>query len=195
LREACRTAAEWPEHLRVAVNLSALHFSSLHLLDDVRDALLEGGLAPGRLEVEITESLVMRNMHAARTTLHQVRALGVRVTLDDFGTGYSSLSHLRALPIDTLKVDRAFIGDLEAGGESHAIVSAIVGLAKALRLTVTAEGVESDAQLASLTALGIDDAQGYLLARPMPADDFTAFMTVWRGRHVPAPAAVPARSA
>ena len=133
---------------------------------------------------------------AARTTLHEVRALGVRVTLDDFGTGYSSLSHLRALPIDTLKVDRAFIGDLVVGGESHAIVSAIVGLAKALRLTVTAEGVESDAQLAALTALGIDDAQGFLLARPMPADDFTAFMTVWRGRHVHAPAdAAPARSA
>ena len=188
LHEACRVAAEWPEHLRVAVNLSALHFSSSHLLDDVRAALAESGLAPCRLEVEITESLVMRNMHAARTTLHQVRALGVRVTLDDFGTGYSSLSHLRALPIDTLKVDRAFIGDLEAGGESRAIVSAIVGLAKALRLTVTAEGVESDAQLASLTALGIDDAQGYLLARPMPADDFTAFMTVWSGRHVHAPA-------
>ena len=196
LHEACRTAAEWPEHLRVAVNLSALQFSSPHLLDDVRAALAAGGLAAGRLEVEITESLVMRHMHAARTTLHEVRALGVRVTLDDFGTGYSSLSHLRALPIDTLKVDRAFIGDLVVGGESHAIVSAIVGLAKALRLTVTAEGVESDAQLAALTALGIDDAQGFLLARPMPADDFTAFMTVWRGRHVHAPAdAAPARSA
>ena len=124
----------------------------------------------------------MRNMHVARTTLQQVRALGVRVTLDDFGTGYSSLSHLRALPIDTLKVDRAFIADLDGGGESRAIVSAIVGLARAMQLTVTAEGVETEGQMAALTALGIDDAQGYLLARPMPADDFTAFLTVWRGR-------------
>ena len=182
LREACRTAACWPEHLRVAVNLSALHFASPHLLDDVRAALADGGMAPQRLEVEITESLVMRNMHVARTTLQQVRALGVRVTLDDFGTGYSSLSHLRALPIDTLKVDRAFIADLDGGGESRAIVSAIVGLARAMQLTVTAEGVETEGQMAALTALGIDDAQGYLLARPMPADDFTAFLTVWRGR-------------
>jgi len=180
LREACRTAAGWPGHLRVAVNLSALHFSSPTLIEDVRRALVDNALAPHRLELEITESLVMRNLAAARSTLRQVRALGVRVALDDFGTGYSSLSNLRALPLDTIKVDGAFVRDLATDDQAVAVVSAVVGLAKALRMTITAEGVESEAQLAVLTRFGVEDAQGYLLARPLPAAAFAAAVDAWR---------------
>jgi EAL domain-containing protein (putative c-di-GMP-specific phosphodiesterase class I) len=179
LREACRTAMTWPTHLRVAVNLSALHFSSPTLIDDVRRALGESGLSPHRLELEITESLVMRNLAAARVTLRKVRALGVRVALDDFGTGYSSLSNLRALPLDTIKIDGAFVRDLGSDSQAVAVVTAVVGLAKALKMTITAEGVETDTQLDVLIGLGVDDAQGYLLARPAPAADFAGIVDGW----------------
>ena len=182
LREACRTAATWPGDLRVAVNLSALQFSSPTLIDDVRRALSASGLPPYRLELEITESLVMRNLAGARATLGQVRALGVRVALDDFGTGYSSLSNLRALPFDTIKIDGAFVRDLGSDSQAVAVVQAVVGLAKALRMTITAEGVESAAQLEVLTRLGVHDAQGYLLARPAPAAEFGALVEGWTAR-------------
>ncbi|MEZ5421431.1 MAG: EAL domain-containing protein, partial [Vicinamibacterales bacterium] len=140
LREACRTAAAWPGDLRVAVNLSTLQFASPGLIDDVRRTLEVSGLAPHRLELEITESLVMRNLNAARATLRQLRTLGVRVALDDFGTGYSSLSNLRALPLDTIKIDGAFVRDLGSDSQAVAVIQAVVGLAKALQVTVTAEG-------------------------------------------------------
>ncbi|MEZ5292747.1 MAG: EAL domain-containing protein [Vicinamibacterales bacterium] len=179
LREACRTAAAWPEGLRVAVNLSALHFSSPSLVDDVCHALDTAGLAPRRLELEITESLVMRNLTAARATLDQLRALGVRIALDDFGTGYSSLSHLRRLPLDTIKIDGAFVRDLGHDTQALAVVRAAVGLAQALHMTVTAEGVETTAQFEVLKRLGIDDAQGFLLARPMPSGAFQALAADW----------------
>ena len=182
LRDACRHAAGWPSHLRVAVNLSTLQFSSPTLIDDVRRALADSGLAPQRLELEITESLVIRNLAAARLTLTKLRALGVRVALDDFGTGYSSLSNLRALPLDAIKLDGAFVHDLGVDDQAVAVVRAVVGLAKALQMTVTAEGVETEAQLAALTALDVDDAQGYLLARPAPAATFLPLLAAWPNR-------------
>ena len=128
----------------------------------------------------------MRNLAAARATIRKVRALGVRVALDDFGTGYSSLSNLRALPLDTIKIDGAFVRDLGVDSQAVAVVTAVVGLAKALKMTITAEGVETATQLDVLIGLGVDDAQGYLRARPAPAAAFAAIVDGWAARRTAA---------
>jgi diguanylate cyclase (GGDEF)-like protein len=176
LHEACRVAATWPDHIRVAVNISPIQFRSPNLAAVVLQALARSGIAPNRLELEITESLFIDNVEATLSSLHSLRALGVRVALDDFGTGYSSLSYLRSFPFDKLKIDRSFIVDLLEHKGATAIIRAITTLADALGIETTAEGVEHCEQLDILRAEGCGQIQGYLFSRPIPAQDVEALL-------------------
>jgi diguanylate cyclase (GGDEF)-like protein len=168
LQQACAEAAGWPGDLRVAVNLSPLQFRDRRLAHMVARVLAEAGLAPGRLELEITETVLLVENAANLATLHRLRALGVRIALDDFGTGYSSLSYLRAFPFDRIKIDRSFVREMESNPQAAAIVRAIIGLGTSLGIATTAEGIETEAQLARLRATACDEVQGYLFGRPMP---------------------------
>jgi predicted signal transduction protein with EAL and GGDEF domain len=176
LREACRQAVRWPQPLRVAVNLSAIQFRSAAVLDLVDEALQESGLAPHRLELEITESALIEDHESAQATLAALRSRGVRVAMDDFGTGYSSLAYLKRFPMDKLKIDGMFVRSLGSDPDAQAVVTAIISLARALRLDTTAEGVEVPEQMVMLKALGCDDVQGFLVARPMPGSDVAAYL-------------------
>ena len=194
LREACREAAGWPAKLRVAVNISALQIQDGGLPDLVANALEETGLEAGRLELEVTESLLLANAEAATEVLARIRALGVTISLDDFGTGYSSLATLRMFPFDKIKLDRSFVNDLGRLGEAEAIVMAVLGLGRALDVSVVAEGVETEEQAAMLRAAGCSLLQGYLIGRPAPIARFGA--EVGRGgaggmARTPAPAEAP----
>jgi len=171
VREACAQAAQWPEHIRIAVNVSPVQFHRGALHDTILRALAVSGLAPGRLEVEITESIFLEGSEATLKLLHSLRSLGVRVALDDFGTGYSSLSYLQSFPFDKLKIDRSFIQNLLTREGASAIVRAITELAHALNIETTAEGVEETAQLMELRAHGCSSVQGFLFAEPMTAAD------------------------
>jgi diguanylate cyclase (GGDEF)-like protein len=171
LREACSKAAHWPDHVRVAVNVSAVQFHRGSLNESILLALGNSGLAPNRLEVEITESIFLEGGDATLRVLHSLRSLGVRIALDDFGTGYSSLSYLQSFPFDKLKIDRSFIQNLLTRDGAIAIVHAITELANALGMETTAEGVEETAQLMELRAHGCSSVQGYLFAEPMSAAD------------------------
>ncbi|MBN9426719.1 MAG: EAL domain-containing protein [Burkholderiales bacterium] len=167
LRQACRTAARWPEDLCVAVNVSAVQFSRSNLIQEVREALSASGLPASRLELEITESLLVDDAITARETLSALREMGVRVALDDFGTGYSSLAYLRSFPLTKLKIDRSFVLSMGQDEGTRAIVRAIIALADALHLETTAEGVETEADHQILLTKGCKLGQGYLYARPM----------------------------
>ncbi len=171
LRAACREALSWSEALIVSVNLSPVEFRGGQLVAQIRSALEETGLPPGRLELELTESVMLEDAEGALVLMQELKGLGVRLSMDDFGTGYSSLSYLRAFPFDGLKIDRSFMTDLHAADDSKAIIQAIIGLGHALSLTVTAEGVETQEQLELLRQYGCDEAQGYLLNRPMPPEE------------------------
>jgi diguanylate cyclase (GGDEF)-like protein len=171
VREACAQAAHWPEHIRVAVNVSPVQFHRGSLNETILRALADSGLAPARLEVEITESIFLDGGDATLRLLHSLRSLGVRVALDDFGTGYSSLSYLQSFPFDKLKIDRSFIQNLLTRDGASAIVRAITELAHALNIETTAEGVEETAQLMELRAHGCSSVQGFLFAEPMTASD------------------------
>ena len=171
MNEACRQAAAWPEAVRVAVNVSSVQFSRPGLEQVIFQALAQSGLAPGRLEVEITESIFLEGLDDTLALLHRLRAMGVRVALDDFGTGYSSLSYLQRFPFDKLKIDRSFIQDLLTRPGASAIVRAITDLARTLGMETTAEGVEETAQLAELRAHGCSSIQGFLFSRAVPADE------------------------
>jgi diguanylate cyclase (GGDEF)-like protein/PAS domain S-box-containing protein len=168
LREACREAATWPIPLQIAVNLSPVQFRHGDLQTLVHTVLLESGLAADRLELEITEGVLIADFTRAVSVLRRLKALGVRIAMDDFGTGYSSLSYLQSFPFDKIKIDQSFISDLEHNRQSAAIVRAVVSLAHGLGLPVIAEGVESPAQLEFLTRETVDEVQGYLLGRPYP---------------------------
>lgn len=171
IREACRVARGWPEHVRIAVNVSPVQFQHAGLKSVILQALAETGLAPNRLELEITESLFIENPEATLASLHSLRALGVRVALDDFGTGYSSLSYLRSFPFDKIKIDRSFIIDLLNSEGATAIIKSITTLAEALGMETTAEGVESAAQLDILREQGCSHIQGYYFSRPIVASE------------------------
>jgi diguanylate cyclase (GGDEF)-like protein len=173
LRDACRTAASWAGPWKVAVNLSPVQFASSRLVGAVAAALAGSGLNPTRLELEITETVMLQNTEATLATLHQLKALGVSIALDDFGTGYSSLSYLQRFPFDTVKIDGSFIRNLEASKVSLAIVRAVTDLCSALGMATIAEGVETEAQWQALRRLGCTDAQGYLFSRPCPAAELT----------------------
>ncbi|MBP0114995.1 MULTISPECIES: bifunctional diguanylate cyclase/phosphodiesterase [Bradyrhizobium] len=171
LRSACTDAATWPDDVDVAVNLSPVQFKSPHLITSVTEALTASGLDARRLELEITESVLLQNGEATLTTLHELRAMGVRISLDDFGTGYSSLSYLRSFPFDKIKIDRSFVSELATREDSMAIIRAVTGLGRSLGIITTAEGVENDVQLELLRREGCTQAQGYLFSKPRPASD------------------------
>jgi EAL domain-containing protein (putative c-di-GMP-specific phosphodiesterase class I) len=171
IREACARAASWPGNIRVAVNVSAVQFHRGGLNETILQALAGSGLAPNRLEVEITESIFLEGGDTTLRLLHALRTLGVRIALDDFGTGYSSLSYLQSFPFDKLKIDRSFIQNLLTREGATAIVHAITELANALGIETTAEGVEETAQLMELRAHGCSSVQGFLFSEPMSVDD------------------------
>ena len=169
LKRACAEAAGWPAHIRLAVNVSPVQFRSKTLALRVATALRDSGLAPDRLELEITEAVLIRDDNEALVILHQLRDLGVRIALDDFGTGYSSLSYLRRFPFDKIKIDRSFVSDIGDAGGSSMIVEAVVNMASACRMSTTAEGVETEMQREILRGLGCSEMQGYLFSPAVPA--------------------------
>jgi diguanylate cyclase (GGDEF)-like protein len=177
LRQACMEAAGWPNGLRVAVNVSTIQFRSRGLVETVIAALAESGLAADRLELEITESVLLSDDSATLDMLHTLRRIGVRISLDDFGTGYSSLSYLRTFPFDKIKIDRSFLQDLCSNQATMVIVSALINLATGLGMMVTAEGVETQAQLDWLRSAGCTEAQGYLISRPLSTENLRSFVS------------------
>jgi diguanylate cyclase (GGDEF)-like protein/PAS domain S-box-containing protein len=176
LREACREAASWPQPLTIAVNISPIQFRHADLPGLVHSILLETGLSPGRLELEITESVLINDFSRAVSILNRLKSLGVRIAMDDFGTGYSSLSYLRSFVCDKIKIDRVFVCDLEQNHHSRSIVRAVIGLGRSLDLPILAEGVETEAQHAFLVQEGCDEVQGYLTGRPMPIADYATLV-------------------
>ena len=168
LRRSCTDAAQWPDDVRVAVNLSPAQFRTSNLLSIVMDTLKQSGLSPRRLELEITETLLLEKSSQVLASLHALRALGVRISMDDFGTGYSSLSYLRSFPFDKIKVDQSFVRGLDANRDAQAIIRSIVSLGKGLGVTITAEGVETEAELSCLRAEGCHEGQGFLFSRARP---------------------------
>ncbi|WP_368669923.1 putative bifunctional diguanylate cyclase/phosphodiesterase [Beijerinckia sp. L45] len=165
LVEACREAASWPEHLRIAVNVSAVQFRQPGLEESVRRALASSGLPADRLELEITESVLVQDAQAVIASLRRLRAIGVRIALDDFGTGYSSLSYLRQFPFNKIKIDRAFVHDID-DPNTAAIVRAVVGLGERVGAAIAAEGVETEEQLNRVRQEGCTEVQGYLVSPP-----------------------------
>ena len=206
LRTACRETARWPGDLSLAVNLSPVQFASPNLVAAVTSALAASGLPARRLELEITESVLLEESETVLATLHQLRDLGARVAMDDFGTGYSSLSYLRSFPFDKIKIDRSFVRGLSpspgdgggeqaaaaaGAGECAAIVRAIAGLGASFGMATTAEGVETEEQLRRIRDEGCTEAQGFLVSRPVPAGEIDALLAAVNG----GPAARPSRAA
>ena len=169
IRQACATAAQWPENLRIAVNLSPAQFRSPGLLQAIVGALAAAGMSPNRLELEITETILLQDSEATLTLLYRLRELGVRIAMDDFGTGYSSLSYLQSFPFDKIKIDRSFVRDIAESPGSLNIVRAVAALANGLGMTATAEGVETQEQLDTIKSEGCTEMQGFLFSRPLPA--------------------------
>ena len=169
LETACREAANWPRDVKVAVNLSPVQFRSGTLALHVVSALAGSGLSPDRLELEITESVMLQDTQTTLKVLHELRGTGVRISMDDFGTGYSSLSYLRKFPFDKIKIDQSFIRDLSDTDDAAAIVKAVMDLGSGLGMSTTAEGVETEAQLLHLRREGCNEVQGYLISPPRPA--------------------------
>ncbi|MGM4920387.1 putative bifunctional diguanylate cyclase/phosphodiesterase [Tardiphaga sp. 813_E8_N1_3] len=184
LRRACNEAARWPDEVRVAVNLSPLQFRVGNLLSVVMDALKYSGLPPRRLELEITETLLLEKSNQVLATLHALRTLGVRISMDDFGTGYSSLSYLRSFPFDKIKIDQSFVRDLGSNRDAQAIVRSIISLGMGLGVTITAEGVETESELACLRSEGCHEGQGFLFSRARPNEEIIELL---RAQAVAAP--------
>ncbi len=180
LREACRQNKAWQSSglppIAIAINLSALHFQQKNLSQEVAQILRDCGPAPRYLELELTESAVMRDADITIAAMHELKAIGVQLSLDDFGTGYSSLSQLKRFPFDKLKIDRSFVQGLPDDADDIALTTAIVAMGKALKLTVIAEGVETQAQRDTLQSLGCDEIQGYAVAKPLPVDEFARYL-------------------
>jgi diguanylate cyclase (GGDEF)-like protein len=176
IRQACATAALWPEHTHVAVNISAVQFRNADLLEVITGALAASALDPAQLEIEITESVLLQDKDATLATLHRLRKLGVRIAIDDFGTGYSSLAYLQSFPFDKLKIDRSFVRDIAENTGSLNIVRAVATLANGLGMTATAEGVETREQLDRITSEGCTEVQGFLFSHPLPATDIARLL-------------------
>ncbi len=168
LRTACREAASWPKPLRIAVNMSPVQFQHGDLGNLVHQVLLETGLSPSRLELEVTEGVLIGDFSRAMSILRRLKSMGVRISMDDFGTGYSSLSYLQSFPFDKIKIDQCFVRNLKTSPQSAAIVRAVIGLGQGLGLPVIAEGVETKEQLAFLADAKCDGIQGFLIGRPQP---------------------------
>ena len=180
LRRACTDAAQWPDDVRVAVNLSPLQFRVGNLLSVVMDALKQSGLPARRLELEITETLLLEKSSEVLATLHALRALGVRISMDDFGTGYSSLSYLRSFPFDKIKIDQSFVRDLAGNRDAQAIVRSIISLGAGLGVTITAEGVETEAEFGYLRAEGCHEGQGFLFSAARPNAEIVGLLEAQR---------------
>ncbi len=177
VRQACMEAAAWPEAVKVAINLSPVQLRSCNLVPVVKAALKESGLAPGRLELEITETVLLQDSEATLATLHQLRDLGTSISMDDFGTGYSSLSYLRKFPFDKIKIDRSFVRDLSKHEDSIAIVRAVAALGKSLGMTTTAEGVETAEQLEAVRTEGCTEVQGFFFGQPRPTAEIAELLS------------------
>ena len=171
LRRACAAATTWPAHVKVAVNLSPLQFDCGDLVGTVRDALAKSGLAPERLQLEVTEGLVIRNVEHTFDLLTRLRALGIQILMDDFGVGYSSLSYFERFPFDKVKIDRSFVAGMNSSKAARAIIKAVIGLGTTLGMGIVAEGVETEQQRQALIAAGCTHLQGFLLARPLTEPD------------------------
>jgi EAL domain-containing protein (putative c-di-GMP-specific phosphodiesterase class I) len=171
IRKAIQEASEWRDDVAVAINLSPAQMQNPSLLATVVGALAASQLDPGRLEIEITETVLMHETEQNMRTLHALRELGVKIALDDFGTGFSSLSYLRNFPFDKIKIDQRFVNDIDTSTENQAIVRAIISLARDLGMRVTAEGVENEQQAIVLAGLGCTEVQGFLYSRPLPATE------------------------
>ena len=176
LREACREAASWPMPLQIAVNLSPVQFMHGDVVNLVHSILLETGLSPGRLELEITEGVLIEDFDRGLALLRRLKGLGVRISMDDFGSGYSSLSYLQAFPFDKIKIDRAFVMNLGRNPQSAAIVRAVIGLGHGLEMSIVAEGVETQDQLNFLAEQGCDVVQGYFIGKPLPISQYDALV-------------------
>ena len=182
LRSACADAAKWPKQFRVAVNLSPIQFKNVNLVKVILSSLAASGLPTSRLELEITESLLLEDNAKTIAMLHELRSLGIRIVMDDFGTGFSSLSYLRSFPFDKIKIDKSFIHDMSNSDDSVAIVKAIIDLARALKIDVVAEGVETAAQLERLVAEGCSEVQGNYFSEPKPIESFEKVFNERNGR-------------
>ncbi len=181
LRAACREAASWDTGAQVAVNLSPAQFRHGDLLTLVHSVLLETGLSPARLELEITESVLVDDFSRGQAILRRLKNLGVKIAMDDFGTGYSSLSYLQSFPFDKIKIDRSFIFDLESNANNAAIVRAVITLAKNFNLSVLAEGVETEERRLIHSCEGCDQMQGYLIGEPKPIEAYDHFVRARAG--------------
>jgi len=175
LRTACYEAVTWTQPLTIAVNVSAVQLYDSNFVRELHQILLETGLPPRRLELEITETALVRDFNRALAMLRQIKAIGIRIAMDDFGTGYSSLSNLRAFPFDKIKIDGSFIKSVNSNSQAATIVRAVLGLGRGLGLPVLAEGVETDAELRFLQNESCDEVQGYLLGRPGAIGNFRNF--------------------
>ena len=182
IRQACAEAVKWPSNLRVAVNVSPLQLRGTTLVATVISALASYGLPPDRLELEITESVLMHDDDITLASLRQLHGLGVRISMDDFGTGYSSLSYLRSFPFDKIKIDQSFVRDLIDRPDSIAIIRAVAALGKSFGMTTLAEGVETEAQLEQMRAEGCTEAQGFYYSKPVPAGEVGGLLTAFQGR-------------
>jgi EAL domain-containing protein (putative c-di-GMP-specific phosphodiesterase class I) len=180
LREACLQAKRWMDAglglVPLAVNISALEFRNTEFFEGVRAILHDTGLEARYLQLEITESALMRDAESNAVILRKLKDMGVQLAVDDFGTGYSSLSYLSRFPIDVLKIDQSFVHDIAAGSDNGVIVSAVIGMGNSLKLRVVAEGVENQAQLAFLKARHCEEGQGYFFSKPLPAEHFAALL-------------------
>jgi EAL domain-containing protein (putative c-di-GMP-specific phosphodiesterase class I) len=179
LDEACRQASAWAAEglgIGVSVNVSAHQLGRKEFAEDVHRALAESAIEPSSLTLEITETTLMGNIPAACEQLKEIRALGVRIAIDDFGTGYASLSNLQRMPVDILKIDKSFVAALNHGGQSRELLEAILGVGQALSLAVVAEGIEQQSQMATLEEMGCEMAQGFLIAKPSPAEIIEGFL-------------------
>ena len=180
LRQACTEAMKWPGDIKVAVNLSPAQFKMRNLSQVVISALTRSGLPAQRLELEITESVLLLSNESTLKTLHQLRSFGVRISMDDFGTGYSSLSYLRSFPFDKIKIDQSFVRDLATNAESKAIVRAVTALGNGLGMMTTGEGVETREEFEYLKQEGCTEAQGYFISKPRPAGEVLKMLSEQR---------------
>jgi EAL domain-containing protein (putative c-di-GMP-specific phosphodiesterase class I) len=171
LQQACKEAVGWPAHVTIAVNLSPAQFKNHGLVQTIARALADSRLPPGRLELEITELVLLQDNAGAFATLHELRDLGIRIAMDHFGTGYSSLGYLRSFPFNKIKIDKSFIQDFPLKEDSIAIIRAVVGLGSSLGITTTAEGVETKEQFDHLAAEGCNEVQGFLFSKPRPSSE------------------------
>tara|TARA_B100001179_G_scaffold36127_1_gene22918 strand:- start:2180 stop:2884 length:705 start_codon:yes stop_codon:yes gene_type:complete len=173
LKRACRDAASWKNNRKVAVNVSPLQLTQIELPRIIQETLIETGLPPHRLEIELTETAIIEDRDRSLHVLRQIKAMGVKVALDDFGTGYSSLEILRSFPFDKIKLDRFFMAEIESSAESKALVHSVLSIGQSLSIPVLAEGVENETQLSILKAAGCEEVQGFLLGRPIPLSDIS----------------------